>query len=115
MRQLKWKFLLVVFVVAWALYEMYPLTPRDLIQTFEKKAEIIDTNLTAIIQKAQQLAQNNPNREYQALLQAVGTNDLTRYFPNLLTEDERNLPLKDRNRIIIQKIQREAASRIKLG
>jgi len=110
-----WRFLLVVFVTAWALYEMYPPTPRDLFKVFEERAEVVDTNFTAIIQKARELEKKEPKRPYLHLLAAAGTNDLSRYFPSLLEEDYADRPVEEKNRQILHAIQRLAAGQIKLG
>jgi hypothetical protein len=33
-----WKFLIIVFVVVWAIYEATPLTSRDLLREFQRKS-----------------------------------------------------------------------------
>ncbi|NLH73061.1 MAG: protein translocase subunit SecD [Verrucomicrobia bacterium] len=107
-----WRFCLVITVllVAWALQSIYPPTPRDLIETFRKQAEYTDTNFNAIVERALALQQANTNQPFQNLLAAVGTNDLSKYFPSLVDEDA-----VDQNRHILNEIQRKAAARIKLG
>lgn len=105
-----WKFLLTIFVVAWALYELYPPTPRDLVKVFQERVEFSDTNFTAIVQRAQELEATRSNQAYACLLQAVGTNDLSRYFPSLSEEED-----LDKNRAILNRLQKLAAGRIKLG
>ncbi len=107
-----WRFCLVITVllVAWALQSIYPPTPRDLIETFRKEAEYTDTNFNAIVERALALQQANTNQPFQNLLAAVGTNDLSKYFPSLVDEDA-----ADQNRHILNEIQRRAAARIKLG
>jgi len=107
-----WRFCLVITVllVAWALQSIYPPTPRDLIETFRKEAEYTDTNFNAIVERALALQQANTNQPFQNLLAAVGTNDLSKYFPSLVDEDAAN-----QNRHILNEIQRRAAARIKLG
>ncbi len=105
-----WKLLLTVFLVAWALYEMYPPTPRDLIETFEKVAVNKDTNFTAIVSTAKKLKEQYPDRAYANLLEAIGTNDITAYFPDVDVKSE-----KDPVRAILNQVQRKAAGEIKLG
>lgn len=105
-----WRFLLTIFVVAWALYELYPPTPRNLIDVFEKRAEFTDTNFTAIVQRARELERERTNQTFFNLLAAVGTNDLTRYFPSLADEED-----ADPNRAILNRLQQKAAGQIKLG
>ncbi len=105
-----WKLLLVLFILAWALYELYPPTPRNLLEVFRAQAEATDTNFTAIVNQALALQAKNSNQTFLNLLTAVGTNDLTRYFPSLAEENA-----TDQNRIILNQIQQKAAGRIKLG
>jgi SecD/SecF fusion protein len=105
-----WRFLLTIFVIAWALYEIYPPTPRDLIEVFEKRVEFSDANFTTIVQRARELERQQSNQTFLNLLAAVGTNDLTRYFPSLADEED-----ADPNRAILNRIQQKAAGRIKLG
>ena len=64
----------------------------------------------AILSRAQQLEQQAPGRSFTNLLQAVGTNDLTRYFPfvDVASETEPTLA-------ILHHLQRDAAGKIKLG
>ncbi|MCX7871860.1 MAG: protein translocase subunit SecD [Verrucomicrobiae bacterium] len=105
-----WKWLLTVFLVAWAISEIYPPTPRDLIQTFEKLAVNKDTNFTAIVSSARELAKQYPDRSYGNLLVAIGTNDITRYFPEVDVKSE-----KEPTRGVLNFLQRKAAGEIKLG
>ena len=101
---------MVVFIVAWALWETYPPTNRDLLEEFKGRAVNPDTNFTAILSRAQQLEQQAPGRSFANLLQAVGTNDLTHYFPfvDVASETEPTLA-------ILHHLQRDAAGKIKLG
>ena len=105
-----WKLLFTVFLVAWALYEIYPPTPRDLIETFEKVAVNKDTNFTAIVSTAKKLKEQYPERAYANLLEAIGTNDIAAYFPDVDVKSE-----KDPVRAILNYVQRKAAGEIKLG
>ena len=100
----------VVFLFAWALFELYPPTPRNLIETFEREAEVKDTNFTAMVELAKKNFQANTNQPFQALLKAAGTNNLALYFPSLQDETD-----TDVNRSILNRIQMKAAGRIKLG
>src|SRR5947199_2722494 len=109
-RNNRWRWLLVVFIVAWALWETYPPTNRDLLEEFKSRAVNPDTNFTAILSRAQQLEQQAPGRSFANLLEAVGTNDLARYFPfvNVASETEPTLA-------VLHHLQRDAAGKIKLG
>ncbi len=104
-----WKFLLVIFVVAWSLFELYPPKPRDLIQVFQELAEAPDATLNDIVAKATEAQKQNSN-QFLNLLTATGTNDLARYFPDLVEEEA-----PDQTRTILHRIQERAAGKIKLG
>ncbi len=105
-----WRFLFTIFVVLWALYELYPPTPRNLIDVFEQRVEFSDANFAPLVQRARELEQQRSNQTFFNLLEAVGTNDLARYFPSLAEEDD-----ADPNRAILNRIQQKAAGQIKLG
>lgn len=104
------RWFLVVLIVSWALWEMYPPTPRPLIEHFENTAQNIDTNFNAIVERARKLEQERPTRTFANLRDAISTNDVTRYFPQFKVENER-----DPARAILHRVQRSAAGKIKLG
>jgi SecD/SecF fusion protein len=105
------RFLLILFVVTWSLYSLYPPKSRNLIDVFQDQAETTDTNFTAIVNAARALeAKNTNSTAFLDLLAAVGTNDLSRYFPSLVDEDA-----ADRNRSVLNALQAKAAGKIKLG
>ena len=106
-----WKLSLILFILAWSLWELYPPTSRNLIQVFRDQAETSsDTNFIAIVNRAIELEKQNTNQAFKALKTAVGTNDLARYFPALVEEGE-----TDVNQGILNRIQQKAAGKIKLG
>jgi len=105
-----WKLLLIVFVVAWSVNEMSPPTDRNLLEVFEEKASTTDTNFTAIIQQAKKLNEQAPERVYGNLWDAIGTNDIAGYFPSYVKSQPSNP-----KRAIMNKIQREASGKIRLG
>ena len=104
-----WKWLLVAFVLAWSLHELYPPTGRDLVEVFEEKSASRDTNFAAIVQQARKLQGTAPQPSFANLRDAVGTNDLTRYFDYKLAGES------EPSRAILNRLQREAAGRLKLG
>lgn len=104
-----WRLLLVLFVTAWSLFELYPPSGRDLFKVFYEQAEVQDTNLVAILEQAQALQKQNSN-QFLNLVAASGTNDLGRYFPNLVDDEA-----IDRNRSVLHALQKKAAGKIKLG
>jgi SecD/SecF fusion protein len=104
-----WRFVLVIAVVAWAIFEMYPPTNRDLIQVFRENARGSDQTFNSILDKAISLSKERPDREYENLLDAVGTNDITGYFPQFKKS------LTHPTASILNSVQREAMGRIHLG
>jgi SecD/SecF fusion protein len=104
------KFLFVVFIVLWALYQIYPPTSRDLIQQFSSRAENQDAAFTNILQRLAPLQQAGTNSEFANLKTAIGTNDIQNYFPFVSAKNE-----LDPTTFILNQIQRDAAGKIKLG
>ena len=105
-----WKFILVVGVLVWSAYEMYPPTSRNLAVEFREKAVRQDDAFKGIVAKLDKLQTDNPARTYANVSDAVGTNDLTRYFPFYEVKGELNP-----KRAILNHLQRDAAGKIKLG
>jgi SecD/SecF fusion protein len=104
------KWLLVLFVLGWAIYSMIPLTPKNLIEAFEESAANPDPNFKAITTKARELEKTQPGRTFGNLREAIGTNDVQKYFPAFKVAQER-----DPARAILNRVQRNAAGKIKLG
>src|SRR5512137_2505320 len=105
-----WRFILVVLVVLWSLYELYPPKGRDLVLYFREKAVNRDPEFSAIFQKAQALQKAMPEKAYDNLVEAIGTNDIIRYFPSFGAREQLNPTA-----FILNRLQREAAGRIRLG
>ena len=109
-----WKWLLVIGLVAYSIYKMYPPTSRDLIEVFREEAVSPDATFNSIVKKADDLraedAKKGVDKTYSNLKEAIGTNSLKQYFPQLLTGKE-----GDPNASILNKLQRKAAGKIKLG
>ena len=105
-----WRFVLVVLVVLWSLYELYPPQGRDLVQHFREKAVTRDPAFTAIFTNAVALQRAMPEKAYDNLVAAIGTNDITRYFPSFGAKEQLHPTT-----YILNRLQREAAGRIRLG
>ena len=104
-----WRAILVLFVTLWALYELHPPTDRNLIDVFEQRATKKDAAFNAIVAKARELDKAAPERNFSNLRDAIGTNSLTNFIA-FSTAGE-----KDPNRAILNRLQREASGKIKLG
>src|SRR5690349_21774327 len=104
-----YKLLLIIFVVAWAIYAMYPLKNRPVLEVFQEQARSRDTNFNAIVQTATDLDKQFPERGFVNLRQAVGTNSIAQYFPQWPSKNE-----KDPTAFVLRKVQETAAGKIKL-
>ena len=89
---------------------MYPPTGRNLAVEFQDKAVRKDAAFTNIVERLQKLQQERPERPFANLVEAVGTNDITRYFPFYEVKNELNP-----NRTVLNRLQRDAAGKIRLG
>ncbi|HEY5041001.1 MAG TPA: protein translocase subunit SecD [Verrucomicrobiae bacterium] len=103
-------FILVVCIVLWALYEVYPPTSRDLVQEFSSRASNKDAAFTNILDGTAALMKTGTNSEFAALEKATGTNDLDKYFPKFQAANQ-----LQPNLFILNRLQRDAAGKIKLG
>jgi len=102
---------MVLLAIAWSLYNLYPPTSRDLVQVFRERAVNKDATFSNIWYQVVQLQQQRPDRAYGNLLDAIGTNDIRRYFPFFKgLENEPNPTVA-----ILNRLQREAAGKIRLG
>ena len=79
------RFVIVLLVVAWSVSELYPPTPRYLVDVFDQQSSTPDKNFDEIVKKARELDSVNATRAqsitYSNLVVAIGTNDIRRYFP----------------------------------
>jgi len=105
-----WKWALVAFVVAWAFFELYPPTSRNLVDEFTITAAQKDATFNAIVAEARKLEVERPNRSYQNLRAAIGTNDIRPYFPGVKAPEGSNPTL-----VVLNRLQKEAAGQMKLG
>jgi hypothetical protein len=106
----RWKFIFVIAIIAWALFQMYPPTPRNLIEQFELRAENTDTNFTAITNRIAVLQKTTTNTDFNILVEAVGTNNIANYFTFVDAKSDTHPTTK-----ILNQIQRDASGKIKLG
>ena len=106
------KALFLAFVIVWSFSEILPPGPKNLVTEFDRLGITGDTNFNAIVTKAQELEKTYPDRGgYKNLIEAIGTNDIRRYFP---TNYQAGAELNP-TRSILNRVQREAAGEFKLG
>lgn len=105
-----WRWIFVVFVVVWALVEMYPPTDRPLIEVFEESATNRDDRFEAIVKEARDGVAAGIPSQYQLLLTAAANTSLTNYFPQYKPDPDANA-----NAHVLNRIQRKAAGKIRLG
>ncbi|MEY2466479.1 MAG: SecD/SecF fusion protein, partial [Verrucomicrobiota bacterium] len=104
------RFLLVIFIVVWSLYEIYPPKARDLVEYFRNRGVSRDATFTGIVEQAKKLQQVQSDRAFANLQEAIGTNDITRYFPFFEAKTQAKPTI-----FILNRLQREAAGKIRLG
>ncbi|HTD68507.1 MAG TPA: protein translocase subunit SecD [Candidatus Limnocylindria bacterium] len=104
-----WKLLIIVVVVGWAATEMLPYKSRPLIEVFQENIGRRDGTYTNILARFAELQKANPENEYKNLLDAIGTNDISRHF------DVDTKGAKNPSQAILNWVQRKAAGKIKLG
>ena len=92
------------------MFEIYPPTSRDLVKEFASRAIKKDATFTNILMQAEAMQKAGTNNEFAALQLAAGTNDLQKYFtfPGAQNQIHPNM-------FILNRLQREASGRIKLG
>ena len=106
----RWRFILVILIVVWSLYEIYPPTSRDLVSEFTSRADNQDAAFTNILQRLAPLQTARPDRAFANLQDAIGTNSIEKYFP-FVTANNELYPTT----YILNQIQRDASGKIKLG
>ena len=104
------RFILVLAIIAWALFEVYPPTSRDLAGQFASRARNQDAAFTNILAQFAVLQKTSTNSEFANLRAAIGTNDLQPYYPFLNAKAQ-----LDPNTYILNQLQRDASGKIKLG
>src|SRR5262245_12724018 len=107
MRNNKFKWFAVVFITAWAIYSFYPPQGRNQIDVFQELAVSKDTNFTAIVERARTEPTSN---QYLALRTAIGTNDVTKYFPGIKASTPAEYV-----KAVLNRVQKTAAGKVKLG
>ena len=104
------RFILVLAIIAWSLFEVYPPTSRDLAEQFASRARNRDDAFTNILTQLAVLQKTGTNSEFVNLRIAIGTNDLQNYFPFIAAKNK-----LDPNTFILNQLQRDASGKIKLG
>jgi SecD/SecF fusion protein len=104
------KFLFVVFIIGWSFFEMYPPTSRDLVKEFASRAVSPDATFSNILARVDALQAAGTNSEFANLRAAIGTNDIQKYFTFVNATNE-----LDPTTFILNRLQRDAAGKIKLG
>jgi SecD/SecF fusion protein len=103
------RFLLVIAIIVWSLFEVYPPTSRSLVSEFSRRAQSPDAAFKDIVAQAQKLTAAGTN-EFIALQMAAGTNELQKYFPFIVAQNQIHP-----NLFILNRLQREGLGKIKLG
>mgnify|MGYP001363713510 CR=1 FL=1 len=106
-----WRLTIVVLVLLWSLFEAYPPVSGDLIEHFEKRAQVVpgDTTISNIVHQARELSAGNRDKAYSSLETAIGTNNIVPYFA--MGSENQAQPTK----YILDRLYREVAGKIKKG
>jgi len=102
---------LILIVLAFAIYELYPPNDRPLLEVFKERALVRDAAFTNILAKVEALQKDRPARAYGNLQEAIGTNDITRYFPYFEAAKTEPNPTG----YVLNRLQKEAAGKVRLG
>jgi SecD/SecF fusion protein len=105
-----WRFIIVLAILVWAIVEIYPPTNRPLLPVFRENARGADATFSKIVDQAEALNKERPDREYENLVDAIGTNDITVYFPQFT-----KLASLHPTTSILNALQRKAMGNIHLG
>jgi hypothetical protein len=105
-----WKFLFVVFIICWSIYQMYPPTSRDLVKEFASRAVNHDDAFSNILARVDLLQKAGTNSEFANLRAAISTNDIEPYFKFITASNE-----TDPTTFILNRLQRDGSGKIKLG
>ncbi len=114
MKKPKFWWALIVFLVAWSLWSMYPPTSGNLISAFNDQADAskVDATFKQIVQKARaaEAANPDPHRQFGELMAAIDTNNIQPYFPYIDVRNEERPTYT-----LLNLLQRKIAGKIKLG
>ena len=110
-----WKWLLVIFLAAWAISEITPPWSASLIDQFEQDAtpgaDASKTLLESVVAEARKKEEASPGRTYANLFDAIGTNDIRGLFPEIKIAEDEDQPVK----VVLNELQQRAAGQIRLG
>src|SRR5664280_722801 len=104
------RFILVICIILWSLYQVYPPKSRDLLVEFSRRAENQDAAFKAIVAQAADYQKAGTNNEFAALQAAISTNDIQKYFSFIRATNQIHP-----NTFILNRLQREVSGKIKLG
>jgi SecD/SecF fusion protein len=104
-----WRFFIILFIVVWSVIEITPPTGSNLIEEFKSRARSKDQTFSNIVAQAESLQSTNSLRTYANLMEATGTNNITKYF----SIDTKNA--KNPNKAVLDRLQKDSSGKIKLG
>src|SRR5688500_6016087 len=103
-----WKVFFVTLLMAVCIAGMFPPTGKNLLAVFKERATNRDATFTNILTQAGALEKPFPERTFANVMEAVGTNYITNYFPRI------NVAVKKApNRHVLQRLQQETAGKFK--
>ncbi len=106
-----WQLASVLLVLLLFVPFIFPPRGHDFTQDFLARAKNRDAAYSNIVERFTAMQKTNAGRAYGNLKEAIGTNDLTKYFPQYTAAKNE----KDPNGYILGRLQRSAAGKIRLG
>lgn len=110
-----WKWLLVIFLAAWAISEIFPPWSASLIDQFEQDASVTTdeskTLLTTVVSEARKKEEASPGRTYANMFDAIGTNDVRALFSDIKIAEDEEQPVK----VVLNNLQQRASGQVRLG
>src|SRR5258708_37864009 len=103
---LNW-FIVVLCIVCWSIYEVYPPNARNLVAEFSSRGLNQDAAFKQIVAQAADMDKAGTNSTFAVLQEAIGTNDIQKYFPGINASNQVRP-----NLYILNRLQRQSAGKI---
>ncbi len=106
-----WQLAAILLVLLLFVPFIFPPRGHDFTQDFLAQAKNRDAAFSNLVERFTAMQKTNAGRAYGNLKEAIGTNDLMKYFPQYTAAKNEKNP----NGYILSRLQRGAAGKIRLG
>ena len=116
MNSLRIKWMLVFFVLIWALFNVFPTSDTPFDKFLSKNVKAEKDEFTAILERAQQKIEETGTKSILSSLIEIGDEykiDFSKFFPNIKLADIKNL--KKKNSALLQHLYKQSKSVFKQG